>query len=202
MKFSDYESYSKVAEEKFEKYDAEKERSDHDLVREEDGVKDAPRDWFMSAGQSKRIWNELYKVIDSSDVVIQVLDARDPLGTRCPRIEKFLRDEKKHKHLIFILNKVDLVPTWVTQRWVAILSSEYPTVAFHASLTHPFGKGSLINLLRQFAKLHIDKKQISVGFIGYPNVGKSSIINTLRGKNVCKVRKPARFLSFSRGSSP
>jgi len=54
-------------------------------------------------------------------------------------------------------------------------------------LTHPFGKGSLINLLRQFAKLHIDKKQISVGFIGYPNVGKSSIINTLRSKKVCKV---------------
>ncbi|KAL0277844.1 UNVERIFIED_CONTAM: hypothetical protein PYX00_004984 [Menopon gallinae] len=187
LKISDYESYSKEAEEKFEKYDAEKEKKDHDLVREDDGVKDAPRDWFMAAGQSKRIWNELYKVIDSSDVVIQVLDARDPLGTRCPKIEKFLRDEKKHKHLIFILNKVDLVPTWVTQRWVAILSSEYPTVAFHASLTHPFGKGSLINLLRQFAKLHIDKKQISVGFIGYPNVGKSSIINTLRGKSVCKV---------------
>lgn len=31
-------------------------------------------------GQSKRIWSELYKVIDTSDVVIQVLDARDPLG--------------------------------------------------------------------------------------------------------------------------
>lgn len=36
-------------------------------------------------------------------------------------------------------------------------------------------------------KLHIDKKQISVGFIGYPNVGKSSVINTLRSKKVCKV---------------
>ena len=34
----------------------------------------------------------------------------------------------------------------------------------------------------QFAKLHADKKQISVGFIGYPNVGKSSIINTLKKK--------------------
>lgn len=109
------------------------------------------------------------------------------MGTRSPHVEKYLKTEKTHKHLIFILNKVDLVPTWVTQRWVAILSSEYPTVAFHASLTHPFGKGSLINLLRQFGKLHIDKKQISVGFIGYPNTGKSSIINTLRSKKVCKV---------------
>jgi len=92
------------------------------------------------------------------------------MGTRSPPIEKFMKKDKPHKHLIFILNKVDLVPTWVTQRWVAILSKEFPTMAFHASITHPFGKGSLINLLRQFAKLHSDKKQISVGFIGYVKI--------------------------------
>lgn len=58
------------------------------------------------AGQSKRIWNELYKVIDSSDVVLQVLDARDPMGTRSKLIEKYMRTETPHKHLVFILNKV------------------------------------------------------------------------------------------------
>lgn len=184
LKFSDLNDLSKSVEESAESYDQTK---DIDLVKEDTGVKDCHREWIFGAGMSKRIWNELYKVIDSSDVLLQVLDARDPLGTRCPYIENFLRKEKPHKHLIFILNKVDLVPNWVTQRWVAILSSEYPTVAFHASLTHPFGKGSLINLLRQFGKLHIDKKQISIGFIGYPNVGKSSVINTLRSKKVCKV---------------
>nr|CAD7405249.1 unnamed protein product [Timema poppensis] len=184
LKTFSYEELSKTAIELTEKYSDEKDR---DLVKEDAGMKDSPREMIMTAGQSKRIWNELYKVIDSSDVVLQVLDARDPQGTRSPHIENFIRTEKPHKHLLFILNKVDLVPTWVTQRWVATLSAEYPTVAFHASLTHPFGKGSLINLLRQFAKLHIDKKQISVGFIGYPNVGKSSVINTLRSKKVCKV---------------
>ncbi|XP_023946672.2 uncharacterized protein LOC112052020 [Bicyclus anynana] len=184
LKFNDLETLSKAVEENAEKYDESK---DVDRVREDSGIKDGQREWIFGAGMSKRIWNELYKVIDSSDVLLQVLDARDPMGTRSPYVEKFLREEKPHKHLIFILNKVDLVPNWVTQRWVAILSSEYPTVAFHASMTHPFGKGSLINLLRQFAKLHIDKKQISVGLIGYPNVGKSSVINTLRAKKVCKV---------------
>lgn len=64
-------------------------------------------------GQSKRIWNELYKVIDSSDVVIHVLDARDPVGTRCLSVEKYLKEEAPHKHLIFVLNKCDLVPTSV-----------------------------------------------------------------------------------------
>lgn len=68
-----------------------------------------------------------------------------------------------------------------------LLNQEHPTLAFHASLTNAFGKGALINLLRQYAKLHQDKKQISVGVVGYPNVGKSSIINTLKSKKVCKV---------------
>uniref|UniRef100_A0A3P8WW60 Nucleolar GTP-binding protein 2 n=1 Tax=Cynoglossus semilaevis TaxID=244447 RepID=A0A3P8WW60_CYNSE len=165
-------------------YDADK---DKDLVTEDTGVREEVREEIFKKGQSKRIWGELYKVIDSSDVIIQVLDARDPIGTRSGSIETYLKKEKPWKHLIFVLNKCDLIPTWVTKRWVAVLSQEYPTLAFHASLTNSFGKGSLIQLLRQFGKLHTDKKQISVGFIGYPNVGKSSVINTLRSKKVCNV---------------
>ncbi|KAF9577819.1 GTPase required for pre-60S ribosomal subunit nuclear export and maturation [Lunasporangiospora selenospora] len=145
------------------------------------------RDSVFQKGQSKRIWGELYKVIDSSDVVIHVLDARDPMGTRCASVEYHIKKEARHKQLIFVLNKCDLVPTWVTAKWVRTLSKEYPTLAFHASINNSFGKGSLIQLLRQFSALHSDKKQISVGFIGYPNTGKSSIINTLRGKKVCNV---------------
>ncbi|XP_017124529.1 nucleolar GTP-binding protein 2 [Drosophila elegans] len=184
LKVRDLEDLSKAADDQADKYDSAK---DLDLIREDTGEKKAVRDWVFGAGQSKRIWNELHKVVDASDVLLQVLDARDPMGTRSKYIEEFLRKEKPHKHLFFILNKVDLVPVWVTQRWVAILSAEYPTIAFHASLQHPFGKGALINLFRQLGKLHLDKKQISVGFIGYPNVGKSSVINALRSKKVCKV---------------
>uniref|UniRef100_A0A8C5B8V6 Nucleolar GTP-binding protein 2 n=1 Tax=Gadus morhua TaxID=8049 RepID=A0A8C5B8V6_GADMO len=165
-------------------YSADKDR---DLVTEDSGVREEVREEIFKKGQSKRIWGELYKVIDSSDVVIQVLDARDPMGTRSQSIETYMKKEKPWKHLIFVLNKCDLIPTWVTKRWVAILSAINPTLAFHASLTNSFGKGCLIQLLRQFGKLHTDKKQISVGFIGYPNVGKSSVINTLRSKKVCNV---------------
>ena len=88
---------------------------------EDEGTNDGPddgeislaREPVFSKGQSKRIWNELYKVIDSSDVVIHVLDARDPLGTRCRSVEKYMREEAPHKHLLFLLNKCDLVPTTV-----------------------------------------------------------------------------------------
>ncbi|KFQ44973.1 Nucleolar GTP-binding protein 2, partial [Nestor notabilis] len=181
---SDVQSLVENAEASSGAYD---EGKDRDLVTEDTGVRDEAQEDIYKKGQSKRIWGELYKVIDSSDVVVQVLDARDPMGTRSPHVESYLKKEKHWKHLIFVLNKCDLVPTWATKRWVAVLSQEYPTLAFHASLTNPFGKGAFIQLLRQFGKLHSDKKQISVGFIGYPNVGKSSVINTLRSKKVCNV---------------
>ena len=71
----------------------------------DEGYITSAREAIFSKGQSKRIWNELYKVIDSSDVVIHVLDARDPLGTRCRSVEKYIKEEAPHKHLIFVLNK-------------------------------------------------------------------------------------------------
>uniref|UniRef100_A0A674B8P5 Nucleolar GTP-binding protein 2 n=1 Tax=Salmo trutta TaxID=8032 RepID=A0A674B8P5_SALTR len=181
----DVKDLAEQAEVSAQTYSAEKDR---DLVTEDDGVREEAREEIFKKGQSKRIWGELYKVIDSSDVIIQVLDARDPMGTRSQSIETYMRKEKPWKHLIFVLNKCDLIPTWVTKRWVAVLSAEYPTLAFHASLTNSFGKGSLIQLLRHHP-LHTDRTKlpICVGFIGYPNVGKSSVINTLRSKKVCNV---------------
>ena len=85
------------------------------FLDKEDFTQEA-KEAIFHKGQSKRIWNELYKVIDSSDVVIHVLDARDPLGTRCESVEKYIRDECPHKHLVYVLNKCDLVPTWVAVR--------------------------------------------------------------------------------------
>ncbi|BBH01817.1 GTP-binding family protein, partial [Prunus dulcis] len=85
------------------------------------------------------------------------------------------------------IRKCDLVPSWVLSRWLNVLKDDFPTIAFHASVNKSFGKGTLLSVLRQFARLKSDKQAISVGFVGYPNVGKSSVINTLRTKNVCKV---------------
>ena len=182
---TDYASLVQNAAEKTDAYTGRGVDSNIEIVDE--GIKDEVKHDIFAKGQSKRIWGELYKVLDCSDIVLQVIDARNVMGTRSSHIENHLKKNAKHKHLVFILNKCDLVPNWVTKKWVRILSKTTPTLAFHASLNNPFGKGALINLLRQFSKLHQDKKQISVGVIGYPNVGKSSVINALMKKKVCKV---------------
>ena len=87
---------------------------DTNVNKEEEVSKKENKDKKLEAGQSRRIWEELYKVLDSSDVVIQVLDARDPEGTRCLHIENHLRKNHPHKHLVFLINKCDLIPTHIT----------------------------------------------------------------------------------------
>lgn len=182
---TDLEAMVKNIEAKTETYNPVK---DVDLHKGDDQeFRDVARHQIFNKGMSKRIWEELYKVIDSSDVLINVLDARNPNGTRTRQLEEHMKKNAPHKHMIFVLNKCDLIPTSLTQKWVKYLSQFHPTLAFQASVNNPFGKGTLIQLLKQFDNLHKDKKNISVGFIGYPNVGKSSVINTLKKKAVCKV---------------
>ncbi|KAG8951503.1 GTPase required for pre-60S ribosomal subunit nuclear export and maturation [Tulasnella sp. 424] len=136
----------------------------------------------FSKGTSKRIYGEHYKVIDSSDVIIHVLDTCDPL---CQSVIVYVNKEKSHKQVVYLINKVDLVSGWVTQRYISHHTPTAPTLAFHASRHHSFGKGAFIQHLRQFAQLHSDREQVSVGFVGYPNVGTSSIINVLKNGKVC-----------------
>lgn len=199
LSFNTVDELAGYTEKSFDSYQARREQlkllngtagpitmDDDELVEEDFSVATA-KEAIFSKGQSKRIWNELYKVMDSSDVILHVIDARDPLGTRCRHVEKYLKTEAPHKHLVFVLNKIDLVPSSTAAAWIRVLQKDHPTCAMRSSIKNPFGRGSLIDLLRQFSILHKDRKQISVGLIGYPNVGKSSIINALRGKAVAKV---------------
>ena len=81
----------------------------------------------------KSYYKEFRKVVEASDVIIQVLDARDPLGCRCPQIEELVMAAGNNKRIVLLLNKVDLVPKAIVQSWLKYLRSEFPTVAFKAS---------------------------------------------------------------------
>lgn len=147
---------------------------------------------------------ELKKVIEASDIVLEVLDARDPLGCRCPQVEEAVI-QSGCKKLVLVLNKSDLVPKENLENWLTYLNKELPTVVFKASTNLknrkktfkikkkvvPFqskiccGKEALWKLLGGFQQSC--GKDVQVGVIGFPNVGKSSIINSLKQERICNV---------------
>ncbi|KAK4419478.1 Guanine nucleotide-binding protein-like NSN1 [Sesamum alatum] len=162
----------------------------------------------------RAFYKELVKVVEASDVIVEVLDARDPLGTRCVDMEKMVMKSGADKNLVLLLNKIDLVPREAVEKWLKYLREELPTVAFKCSTQEQrsnlgwksgskagkAGKGSnllqtsdclgaetLIKLLKNYSRSHEIKKSITVGVIGLPNVGKSSLINSLKRSHVVNV---------------
>ncbi|NWR03756.1 GNL3 protein, partial [Paradoxornis webbianus] len=169
-----------------------------------------------SKGKTKKLPNknskksfcrELMKVLEASDVVLEVLDARDPMGCRCPQLEQAVTCSGGNKKLLLVLNKIDLVPKDNIEKWLNYLKKEFPTVAFKSATvmkdktmvqatkrrarvdfsetTQYFGSKCLLKLLQEYGKTQ--DKAIQVGVVGFPNVGKSSIINSLKGKRACNV---------------
>lgn len=61
----------------------------------------------MRTDSSRRaFYKEFLKVVDAADVVIEVLDARDPLGCRCVDVERLVRKSGADKKVILLLNKI------------------------------------------------------------------------------------------------
>merc|ERR1711935_1120318 len=81
---------------------------------------------------AKAYYKEFRKVVDAADVILQILDARDPLGSRCKEVEQSVVNFGG-KRLVLVLNKADLVPRENLLKWVKYLRREYPTIAFKAS---------------------------------------------------------------------
>lgn len=66
---------------------------------------------FKTDNSDRAFYKELVKVIEVSDVILEVLDARDPLGTRCVDMEKLVMKAGPEKHLVLLLNKIGNVFT-------------------------------------------------------------------------------------------
>lgn len=117
------------------------------------------REFIFMKGTSKRIWNELYKVIDSSDVILHVLDARDPDGTRCRSVEKYIRTEAPHKHLVFVLNKVDLVPSKVAVSSIFFILTSCTTSSAYIITVPPLLKSRTFTFFHESVLLQVGKSK-------------------------------------------
>lgn len=146
---------------------------------------------------SRRAFDKMFKqVVDAADVVLYVLDARDPEGTRSRDVERaVMAADGGEKRLILILNKIDLIPPSVLKGWLTYLRRYFPTLPLRASNSAPNAhtfdhkaltvqgtSAALLKALKSFAHSKQLKRSVSVGVIGYPNVGKSSVINALTGR--------------------
>ncbi|EDN06889.1 GTP-binding protein [Histoplasma capsulatum] len=146
---------------------------------------------------SRRAFDKVFKqVVATADVILYVLDARDPEGTRSKDVEREVTAaDGGSKRLIFILNKIDLVPPPVLKGWMLYLRRYFPTLPLRAStgapnahsfdhkqLTVKSTSETLLKALKFYAHSKQLKRSISVGIIGYPNVGKSSVVNALTAR--------------------
>ncbi|XP_059314951.1 GTPase LSG1-2 isoform X2 [Lycium ferocissimum] len=168
------------------------------------------------------IWRQLWRVVERSDLLVMVVDARDPLFYRCPDLEAYALEVDQHKKTMLLVNKADLLPISIRKKWAeyfhkqgilflfwsakaasaALSSSQVPTSSQEAgdADTKILGREELLARLQSAAEeivltrnrsaSHADEnlaadvqsRSVMVGFVGYPNVGKSSTINALVGE--------------------
>lgn len=137
------------------------------------------------------VWRQLWRVVERSDVVIQIVDARNPLLYYCQDMYRYVTKEMGRSHLL-VLNKADLLSSDMITRWEAYFQSNRMDAlffsAFKASVNEEvhdsrvMGAPELIDKLQRFerrAPVTQPNQRLVVGMCGYPNVGKSSTINVL-----------------------
>ncbi|VVB04088.1 unnamed protein product [Arabis nemorensis] len=169
------------------------------------------------------IWRQLWRVLERSDLIVMVVDARDPLFYRCPDLEAYVREIDEHRKTMLLVNKADLLPSYVREKWAEYFTRNNILFVFWSAkaatsilegkplkeewrapdtskktddlAVKVYGRDELLARLEFEAQEIVKKRKSSmetcakwhqehvvVGFVGYPNVGKSSTINALVGQ--------------------
>ncbi|CAN4120151.1 unnamed protein product [Withania somnifera] len=164
------------------------------------------------------IWRQLWRVVERSDLLVMVVDARDPLFYRCPDLEAYALEVDQHKKTMLLVNKADLLPISIRKRWAeyfhkqgilflfwsakaasaALSASHVPTSSQEAGdadtkilgreelLAHLQSAAEEIVFTRSRSTSHananlaedVQSRSVMVGFVGYPNVGKTGVTST------------------------
>ncbi len=144
---------------------------------------------IIGGNQHKEAYPKIVRdVIETSDIILEILDARFVEKTRNRDIERLIIS--KGKILVYVLNKSDLVDMRKLKEEAQILKLE-PCVMFSAR--DRVGGRKLRDRIKMEAKKIKGFQRVRVGIIGYPNTGKSSIINLLAGRSVAGTSAQSGF---------
>jgi len=144
-------------------------------------------EWFP--GHMAKAKRQIAEVMAKIDIVIEVLDARLPVSSSNPLLEKL----RGHKPCIKVLNKSDLADPAVTKSWVTYFDQLAGVKALPIEASKRSTVGQVTDLCRRMVPNRgVPGKTLRAMVVGIPNVGKSTLINTLAGRKIARVGdKPA-----------
>ncbi|GBG25995.1 Guanine nucleotide-binding protein-like 1 [Hondaea fermentalgiana] len=210
---------------------AEKERESFLVWRRSIAALEASNERLQVTPFEKNLdyWRQLWRVVERSDLVVQVVDARNPLLFRCADVESFARDLSVHKSNLLLVNKADFLSDELRDAWCTYFKAKGIRFVFfsakqeQAVLDKAKSAGSdrreeeqsapnaeatdksegssnggavthsTPRMLHRMELLHLletlaaemrpadAEGKATLGMIGYPNVGKSSVINVIVG---------------------
>jgi ribosome biogenesis GTPase A len=135
--------------------------------------------WFP--GHMNRARNQIEEAMPDIDLVVEVLDSRLPYSSTNPLVDEL----RVGKPCIKVLNKADLSDSKTTQLWINHFEKQENTHALALVAEDHKQSQKLIQLIKNIVNQSEDKKtNIRVMIMGIPNVGKSTLINSLAGRYI------------------